>query len=205
MTKFERIRLVRELGLNTQNDILVRSEEEWRRYLPWLDQFDGYTVRTFHHDQSRTDTAPCFEIIGKAEFEKHWRELLRDGWNLIIAEPIDPKEAEIAGAILRDQDWTDVEIVRGASPAVRQVTHEGRVDERFRVWGDELTNNWMIDEALAKIREVECRFGWLEALKKVIYEFSYYRPKVGYKKDNLIFWEITGLDQIDPGINPQEI
>lgn len=205
LTKFERINLVRRLGLNTQNDILVTSEEEWQRYQPWLNQFDGYTVRTFPREQSRVGTEPSFEIISRGEFENRWKGLLNEGWNLIIAEPIDPKDAVVAGAILRDGSLTEVEIVRGPRPVVRQVTHEGRVDDRFRVHTGGSTGDEMVDEALSKIWEMERTHHNLDGLKSIIYEFSWYRPKVGYKRENAIFWEITGLNRMDPGINLQEI
>ena len=205
LTKFERIRLVRQMGLNTQDDILVTAEEDWRAHRPWLDQFDAYTVRTFPREGSKGGAEPSFEIITRKEFDNHWRRLLAEGWNLIIAEPIDPKDAALAGAILRDGDWTEVEIVRGSGSIVRQVTHKGQVDERFRVQVGDWTTDFMIDDALAKIWEAERKRPHLVALKSVIYEFSWYLPKVGYKRENAIFWEITGRDRMNPGINPEEI
>ncbi len=205
LTKFERIRLVRRLGLNTQNDILVTCDVAWQRNLEWLKQFDRYTVRSFR-EGPLVGVEPYFAIIGATDFEKHRRPLLADGWQLIIAEGIDPKDAFLAGTILREGEVTEVDIVRGSGSVTRQVTHDGQIDDHFVVNGEDFTGDKFVDEAISKIRELERCRQHLSFLKKVIYEFSYYQPKVGYKRENAIFWEITGFDKMsDLGIDPEEL
>lgn len=204
LTKFERIRLVRRLGLNTQNDVLITCERDWQIHQDWLAQFSRYTVRSFR-DGPIGGVEPYFAIIDADEFEKHRQKLLDGGWNLIVAEGIDPKEALLAGTILREGEITEVDIVRGAGSVTRQVTHDGQIDDHFVVNGEELTGDMFVDEALGKIRESERLRKHLSFLKKVIYEFSYYQPKVGYKRENVIFWEIAGYNKIsDLGIDLQD-
>ena len=205
LTKFERIRLVRRLGLNTQNDILITGEDDWQRNFEWLKQFDRYTVRSFREGPS-VGVEPYFAIIDAAAFEQHRQNLLDQGWELIIAEGVDPKEALLAGTILREGEVTEVDIVRGSGSVTRQVTHDGQIDDHFVVNGEDFTGDGFVDEALSKIRELEQMKPNLSFLKKVIYEFSYYQPEVGYKRENVIFWEITGFDKMsDLGIDPQEL
>jgi hypothetical protein len=205
LDKFQRIQLVRALGLNTQEDVLITSEDDWENHQSWLDRFDRYTVRSFHKDPSRTGSDPCFEIIDREEFEKHRSRLLEEGWNLIIAAPVDPADAAFAGAIMRDGEKAIVEISRGPNPIVRQVTHRGQIDDRFVVGIGESFGDSMVDEALAQIWHLERRLSKLQALRSAIYEFSYYHNPVGHKRQNVIFWEITGHDRTDPGIDPKRL
>jgi hypothetical protein len=200
MTKFERIRLVGALGLNTEEDILVRSAEDWSRSADWLDRFDKYTVRTFRLG-ARNGTEPYFAVIQRDDFDKYRSHLLSEGWQLIVAAPVDPQYAEFAGTVLRNGAETEVQIVRGPGATVRRVTHEGYVDETCRVVGRRPTGDPKVDAILNQIYEVEDRFSQFPELQHVIYEVSYYRTEVGHKKEHAIFWEITGIDKMDPGID----
>ncbi len=205
LTKFERIRLLRQLGLNTQDDILVRSVEDWTRQQNWLQRFDSYTVRTFRPGPV-LGREPYFAVISRSEFEAHWRDLLGQGWALVIAAGVDPKDALLAGTILRQNEVTEVDIVRGSGSVVRQVTHDGQIDSHFTIQEEGLTGNPLIDEALGKVRETERRWVRIDALRRVVYEFSYYRTKVGYKGEDVIFWEITGFNKMDePGIDLEDL
>jgi hypothetical protein len=205
MNKFERIRLIKALGLNTEEDILITSEEDWVRQSRWLNRFDAYTVRAFRQD-GVTGTDPYFAVIGREDFEPHRRDWLDRGLMLIIAEPVDPQYAEFAGTILRDGELTEVQIARGPGATVRRVTHEGYIDDTYVVRDrGKSTGDPKVDEALRKVHEVEDRYPHLSSLSHVIYEFSYYRTKVGYRKEHAIFWEITGIDRMDPGVTPAEL
>jgi hypothetical protein len=205
MNKFERIRLIRSLGLNTEVDIVVTSEEDWVRQSSWLKRFHAYTVRAFRED-GVAGTDPYFAVIDRDDFEPYRRDWLSKGWLLIIAEPVDPQFAEFAGTILRDGDLTEVQIAHGAGATVRRVTHEGHIDETCVVRGrEQSTGDSKVDEALRQVYEVEDRYPHLSTLKHVIYEFSYYRTKVGYRKEHIIFWEVTGIDKMDPGITHAEL
>ncbi len=201
LTKFERIRLVRALGLNTEDDILITSERDWQCRQDWLSRHDRFTVRTFRETIERTGIEPYFAVIGRDEFEPHRKKFLAEGWKLIIAEPVDPVDALLAGTILRDGDATEIDIVRGSGSVTRQVTHDGRIDAHVVVRIGELTGDPLLDEALDEIRKTERRWPQLDVLRNVIYEFSYYNVEVGYKREHAIFWEITGYDRMDPGLD----
>lgn len=201
LNKFERIRLVRALGLNTQDDILVTSERDWQRQQAWLSKYGRFTVRTYQEATERSGTEPYFAVIDRHEFEPYRKKFLAEGWKLIIAEPIDPVDALLAGTILRDGNATEIDIVRGSGSVTRQVTHDGRIDAHVVVRNGELTGDPLLDEALDEIRKTERRWPQLDALRNVIYEFSYYNVEVGYKREHAIFWEITGYERMDPGLD----
>lgn len=201
MNKLQRIRVLRLLGLNTEEDILVQSEQDWQTNAAWLNQFTHYTVRTFREGPTE-QTEPYHAIISRADFAKRRHTLLRGGWKLIVAAPIDPTYAEFAGAILREGTLTQVEIARRPGAVVRMVTHEGLIDKTYTVRdGRRLTGDQKVDDALRRVYEVEDRWSSVPALSHVIYEFSYYQIQVGWKREHAIFWEITGIDSVDPGID----
>lgn len=200
LNKLERIRMVRALGLNTEDDVLIRNEEDWQRHWEWLDQHERFTVRSFREPAQRGGTEPYFAVIDRDEFEPHRKRLLLEGWQLIIAEPVDPVDALMAGTILREGDITEVEIVRGSGSVTRQVTHDGRIDARISVTNLDPSGDVLVDEALNKIRLTEEAWPQFDVLRNVIYEFSYYQPRVGYKREHAIFWEITGYERMDPGL-----
>ena len=210
MNKLERIDIVRLLGLNTQEHVLISSEDDVTQNSSWLAAVDKYTVRTFSRTP-RHVTEPSFPIIDAREFlERHLRQLLRDGWNVIVARGIDPQYAEFAGAIMRDGWQTVVEIAYGIPygrpVTVRRVSHEGLIDRAFECHGAGCyVGDEKVDSALAQVYAVERRFPAIEGLRHVIYEFSYYAIPVGWKRENIIFWEITGVNRMEPDLDPEMI
>jgi hypothetical protein len=196
LNKFERVNLVKALSLNAPNNILITSHNDWEEQNQWLSQFENFTVRSFRAAPSESSD-PCFPFISAKEFEKHRADLLDSGWNLIIAEGLDPSKLLFSGTVLREGDLTEVDLAMGPGVTPREVTHNGRIDKHFSLDGEDLSGDRLVDEVLAKIREVETARGERESLKNVIYEFSYYGPKVGHKKENVIFWEITGFKKLD--------
>ena len=205
LNKFERIKLVKILGLNTRDVVLITSHNDWGEYQPWLKQFDKYTISAFKNTPT-VGTDPYFAVIKATDFENHRKKLLDEEWNIIVSEGVDPKEALFAGTILRDGDLSEVDVSCGAGAVVRDVTHNGKIDKHFALDGLESSGDKLIDEALGKIRSVEEGRPHLPALRRVIYEFSYYKTEVGHKRENAIFWEITGFSNLgDIGISLQDL
>jgi hypothetical protein len=189
--KYDRIRLLRHLGLNTEVSVLIESESDLRRHEAFLAPLERMSVRTF----SRTGATdePHFPIIGRATFETDCLPLLDQGYSLIVAEPIDPAGAQLAGCILRRPEDFLVELAEGPG-TVRRVTHEGKIDLQLAVSGpDDPRCRADIRPAVTELAEAERQWRADVTLMDVLYEFSVYAYPVGWKNEPVIFWEITGL------------
>ena len=196
LNKFERIRLVRYLGLNTEDSVLVESEADLERHAVFLANCERYSVRTFRPGLD-TPYEPHFPIVSADEFELDCLPLLDRGYSLIVANGIDPVEALVAGCI-----WTrarDYLIEAAIGPGtVRRVTHLGEIDLSVRVSGSmHMAAPPEIRGALSMLEETEHTWATDVDLKDVLYEFSVYRSPVGWAQDQVIFWEIRGLDRQD--------
>lgn len=193
-TKFERIQVLRYFGLNTENSVLISSEEDLIKHRQFIDRYDKFSVRTYFKHQTE-QMPPHLPAITKEEFFQVYKELLNMNLCLILAEQIDPKDAEFAGCIMRDGSVTIVEIAYGPV-TVRKVTREGVVDERHISYGFlPSTPNPKINEALKEIYWFERSTSY--PLDQCVYEFSYYKIPVGWKRQRVIFWEITGINSFE--------
>ncbi len=196
MNKFERVRLLRHLGLNTENSVLLQSLADVDREASFLSRFDHYSVRTFQRDVDRMGE-PHFPFVSKAEFDASCLPLLSEGYCLMVAEPVDPSDALFAGALLRSADGFLVEVATGPG-TVRRVTHDGQIDVQLGVRDPrEIEDPVDIRDALLKITALEFRWRSDLILTDVVYEFSVYRVPVGWKRQRSIFWEIRGLEGRD--------
>lgn len=190
VNKYQRIQVLRYFGLNTENSILIACEDDIEKNRAFLDQFDKYSVRTFSEHETTSGRSLHLPTMTREEFFGTYRDLLKEGLNLIVAEQIDPTHAELAGCIMRRGWETTIEIAIGPG-TVRRVTHEGRIDERYVCYGFQPhTPNLKVNEALVEIYRFEHLVS--DPPDECIYEFSYYRIPVGWRKQRVIFWEITG-------------
>ena len=192
VNKFDRIRLVRYLGLNTEESVLVESRTDLDKHAGFLARLDKYSVRTFlRRRESRGD--PHFPIVTQGELQSACVPLLDQGYSLIVANPIDPADAALAGCIVRHSSDFLVEVALGPG-TVRRVTHKGSIDRTLELSGPEDPRcGPQIAEALRALTAAESHWASRIQLTDVLYEFSAYRHPVGWKNEQIIFWEIRGL------------
>ena len=196
VNKFERIRLVRYLGLNTEDSVLVESRADLDKHASFLSRLDACSVRTFPR-ASEGHSKPHFPIVTLAEFQSACLPLLDQGYALIVAKPIDPADATLAGRIARRPGDFLVEVALGPG-TTRRVTHEGRIDQALELSGpDDPRCGPEIAQALNELNAAERRWADQLQLTDVRYEFSAYGHPVGWKDEPIIFWEIHGLEERD--------
>ncbi len=192
MNKFDRIQILKVLGLNTEESILISSVEDWCNSEEFLNRYEEYSVRTFRGPRYG-QSAPHFPIVSREELEADYKSLLEKGLKLIVAAPIDPKDAEMAGCLIYNAGVVSAEVALGPG-TVRRVTSEGRVDLRAKSEEEEATGDPHLDAAMSEVRGavriIESRLpdGNLDGL---LFEFSWYSMPVGWKSERLIFWELA--------------
>ena len=171
----------------------MASVEDWNAHAQFLARYDKYSVRTFRGPRYG-QSAPHFPIIGREELERSYETLLRKGLSLIVATPIDPKEAELAGCLLYNADVVSAEVALGPG-TVRRVTAEGLVDLSVKSErpGDTV-GDARLDLAICEVRKAA------ETLRRRLprpnldglqFEFSWYGKPVGWRNEQLIFWELA--------------
>lgn len=175
--KYERIKFVRNLGYNTEENILVNTEDTIKKYQPFLKKLKHCSIRTFNEFDSMA--CPAHPILTKNKAYELIPKLQTQGYNVILATPINPKDCLFAGATRKTLDELVTEIANGPG-TVRRITHEGKVDERYI---GSKTSNLYLNNCLSEISNCH--------LNNVIFEFSYYKNPIGWKKENFIVWEIT--------------
>ncbi len=196
VNKFERIRLLRHLGLNTEDSVLVQSRADLDKHTRFLSQLEKRSVRTFlRAGEGRGE--PHFPIVTSGVFASTCVPLLDQGYALIVAKPIDPADATLAGCIERRPGGFLVEVAFGPG-TVRRVTHEGSIDQSLELLGaDDPSCGPEIARALSELTKAESRLVSGLLRTDVLYEFSVYAHPVGWKNDSVIFWEIQGLGDQD--------
>ena len=196
MNKFERIRLLEFLGLNTEVSVLVEDIVDLKKHSAFLGRLDSMSVRTFAASAEPT-FEPHFPIVSQPEFEATCLPLLDQGLSLIVAEPIDPVDAVLAGCVAHERQGFVIEVALGPG-TVRRVTRDGRVDRAWRVSSpNDLAADPEIGSVLEKVVAVEQTWSQDISLVPVLYEMSIYKNAVGTRREHIIFWEIQGLDGHD--------
>lgn len=192
MNKFERIQRVRQLGLNTEDCILVTKKEDLVDNV-FLEQFTQYSIRTFWKDGNEIRKTPHSAVVLLKDLWTKSCKLLHDGLYLIIKDAIDPKDALFAGAALKTSDEIIIEIANGPV-TVREVTHKNNIDERYTAdLNKRIFVNVPEPRNLLKILVMKrCLYEFMSVDKaNIIFEFSYYNIPVGWKHEQFICWEIT--------------
>lgn len=184
MNKYQKIRILKDLDLNTEDSVLISDVKDKCPYKGKI------SIRTQWRDEQRQDKTPHVPICDSSEFGMYKKEFLAAGLELIVSEGIDPKDAALAGCIMRNENNYVVEIAMGPG-TVRRVTHRHLIDARYMASLDHpITHNDLVNSALRKVHDAY-RDGVLA--EKFIFEFSYYNKPVGYKKQNVIFWEYYAI------------
>ena len=181
MNKYERIQFVKRIGLNTEENILIKPNTDIKEYFNFLKNLDEFSLRTFRKDDKIT---PHYPIISKKNLIPKINELQKSGYNLILATPINPKDCKFAGAAWKTLDKIVIEIANGPG-TVRRVTHNNEIDKRYIINKFNILDNYPteIKKCIYNFRRTK--------LDNVIFEFSWYNKLIGHKKENFICWEIT--------------
>ena len=156
LNKFQRIKNVRALGLNTEDSILVTPDSDFVTFFEFIIGLDQVSIRTFFPD-NRPGITPHVPIIAIKDLKAKIEELHNLGLWLIIAKPIDPADCEFAGAIEKNGFNVYVELAKGPC-TTRKVTHEGIIDYKFdcSLIAD-ITNDGIDPRMLAMIAEVRLK------------------------------------------------
>jgi hypothetical protein len=186
MNKFDRIKLIRDSGLNTEDNMLMTPTTDLNELLTFILRLNEVSIRVFDPISASRPT-PHYPLVKICDLKKTLEDIFKNGFYAIVAKPIDPKFAELAGCIWKETDvfhkkYFTVELASGPY-TVRRVTHDGIVDYRFK-YPLESTSDERILKMIKTIRDApydNCTF-----------EMSYYSIPVGYQSDNVIVWDITG-------------
>lgn len=195
MNKFSRIQVVRDLGLNTEDNMLVTPSTNINDLITFILQLNEVSVRVFdpiHEDRP----TPHYPIVKIAELKDTLTRIFANSFYAIVAKPIDPQFAELAGCIHKSEvpfsrrSTYIIELAKGPC-TTRKVTHDGIVDYRFFYPRDTIEDERIIS-MINEIKHVE--------MQNCIFEISYYSIPVGYQQSKIIIWDITGdrtKDSID--------
>jgi hypothetical protein len=181
LNKYGRIRFLRNLDVNTEESILVTPDTKSADLDKFIKDLTSVSVRTFEPKLDKIKT-PHFPIIKVSELPDILDKVFEGGFHAIVATPIDPKDCLLAGTIWKQSMGGWIELAKGPC-TVRRVTHDSVVDYRYNYPKDRISDE--------NVREM------LYAAKRVPYEncileMSYYSIPVGFRKENVIIWDITG-------------
>ncbi len=179
--KFQRVQLPRQLGLNAENSVLVRSMTALRSS-PFVKKRNKFSVRTYY-SENETKKSPHLVTTSEKTLFKKAPKLFKDGLWLIVADKIDAKDCEFRGCIwITDKNKAIVEIAVGPG-TVRTVTNKTKIDLRYELSPSQETTNVELNHCVARCRSLK--------LRSLIFEFSYYNIQIGWKNERFICWEIT--------------
>ena len=191
--KFQRVQLPRLENLNAENSVLVKNMQQLKR-IGFVKKRDHFSVRTYYHSPTgKLKKSPHLVTTSKRNLFRRAPKLFGDGLWLIVADQIDAKDCEFRGTIWITDDATVVEIALGPG-TVRTVTNDCLIDENYELKGSQILSCADDDtpDSLRRRRLNYCvRQCRSTDLINVIFEFSYYKITIGWKKEQFICWEIT--------------
>jgi hypothetical protein len=198
LNKWERIKLVKKLGFNTEDSINVETLEDLENNKEFIDRCSAFSIRVYDSTNKRSFTSiPHFPTVAKKSLYKRVKEILDDGLNLIIANQINPKDCLLAGTALKCVSSLFFELSTGPC-TVRKVTHDGIIDHSLSLD----FSNLEILKAFGAIGEAALLMAAVR-FSNIIFEFSIYKKPVGICKHPFICWEITddgtgksGIDEV---------
>lgn len=180
MNKYDKIRALRDMNLNTENSFLaVNNNYE-------LPKYAYFSLRTQWTNPAKQQKTPHCPWIKRSRVRKTVKELLKNGLEVIIAQGINPDNALFAGCVMKKRSVYVVEIAQGLG-TVRRVTHDHQIDERHIVNAFlPRTNNKRVNQVLNTVHSLPELYN---AKHDFLLEFSYYNQRVGWKQEPIIFWE----------------
>lgn len=209
LTKLQRAERLRELGFNVPSYVAINSTADIRYFREKREE-DRFSIRT--QPKSKWITKEVMRLEGKALIEAakelgiliedtvppHAYNVTRDQaicicgmlsgspFTALVCDAIDYQNSAWAGAAIRQDNKITVELAKGPC-MVRKVTHDGIVDLRVVYnMADQCTaipsdEEWPgLATALYELRNLP---------NNMIAELSWYKVPVGYKRENLLFWD----------------
>lgn len=181
MNKYEKIVLVNKLGLNTEENILISSllKEDIEIINKFTENLNRVSIRSFSYTNSKIKS-PHYPIVKKADIISTIKTLLDLEFNAIVAKPIDPEDALLAGAIGKINNIYYIELANGPC-TTRKVTHDGIIDHRKVIPPDVIADN-RIKDMMVEVEKIP--------FSNFVAEVSYYKIPVGIKNEHVIIWGI---------------
>lgn len=203
LNKFQKIELVKMLGLNTEENILIQSnsDEDMRRLTEFIFRhgLERVSIRTMAKDDSLKTLH--FPVVSINETWDVVRDLVSKGLSAIVATCIDPARAVAAGVVWKRYNIYSGELAVGPH-TVRRVTRLGIVDLSFEYDAD--SDDLIINKAKFIISVPVTQLVWslLSECKKIpftncLIEISYYSIPVGWNEQNVIIWDIDSDGSVD--------
>jgi hypothetical protein len=176
LTKFDKIQIVKKLGLNTEDSVLLKTYES--------NPFNtNVSIRTQDKTKVFHSILPHYPVVRTRDYERIVKQILADGYEAIVAKCINPVDCLFSGTVMKDDSKFIIELAYGPY-TTRRVTHDGIIDERYEVPIGGSIANPQVNEILMKLMAVK------KLPTKCIFEVSYYKIPVGIKKEKIIFWEV---------------
>lgn len=181
---------MRNLGLNTEDSILIKGKEYFDRLNEFVKDLDAVSIRTVN-PKSDVGLTPHYPYVERSEIVVSVEKLLAGGYWPIVAKPIHPRDALLAGTIMRAESIYTVELAQGPY-TTRRVTHEGKIDISITIdtHGSIESTGQMSDETHTHIASMMSALSSLK-LRNYIAEISYYSIPVGWRNQPVIIWELT--------------
>lgn len=196
LNKFERLELMREFGLNTPEYVhFPRKHAEtfgiWARD-SGLSKNQKVSVRFFSRDEDLSlGSQPHLPNVG---WETAWLKILSviNSYDIMITTvPVDPHFTIVCGNLQMELHSID-----GYGIAIFEYRWGAGTVRRVAKWCEHLECNLheypqdehgVFCQGLARAKAAALKFPYWN---KVIFEWSFYSYEVGWKKDQLIFWEV---------------
>jgi hypothetical protein len=199
--KFDRVEALRQMGLNTPlyyrimgkisfdllpfNYLSIRTGKTAVSAYNWQDVIMHVMGDKWKEHFDRSAGIPHVPYIKKSEAWKIVKILINCGFNVLACDGINPEGARYAGAAMVTADRQVIELSKGCM--VRRVTVDGLIDVRVEV------------PPPPEQPDIAQISGELKILQRnmttpVVAELSYYNVPVGYKHENVIFWDFHPVD-----------
>ena len=174
-TKFERIQLLRKAGLNVPEQIIVNNLDHWRELMRHFHSKDiiRISIRTWRQNEWNTPHYPNVLLTWASE---RVNQLLAEKYVVSVTPGIDPNYTCVCGTVLKKTNGDYLFEIAHGPGTVRRIMVDGEIDLHLE--------NPYESEILETIM-----FRLFSLPDDTIYEWSWYHIRIGYKKQNLIFWE----------------
>lgn len=180
--KFSSIEFLKDKGLNVPRCILINDIDSLTEK---ISNYRKVSIRTFKDEDVLCPHMPNREY--SPELINECISLIGQGYNLILAEPIDPKNAVVKGNVRMDSNGWVMEYIKGAG-TVRDIEKTSTADKNYGfITNDIQSATKRIGPGAASIiRDIEKLF-WG---RSIIVEWSIYSKNIGVHNNRIIFWEI---------------
>jgi len=204
MDKFSRINFLKKCGVNTPDYTILKSADDIKktkvfkkykelslRTQPTKEipkQLRDEVVEILSAVDSKLDISfpPHFPVISSELAERICPILFKYDLDVIVCGVINPKDAVWAGACLVDKNNNlFIEIAKG-QVMVRKVTVEGKFDVAVSIYGKSYLSEVQDDTIWVLGKEIYDKI----PLKNCVFEVSWYNKPIGWKRHNLIFWDV---------------